>query len=149
MHRTWDGARVSELHSRVALVDGRDMRSVLVLRALTILFPRRTDYYPVMYIRFEDTDIFLSDLLYSLYGRALAAFSAVIRVSLKDGGLSSFFRSWNLKNCSVSLSAGTLNLLGLSENFVSSPHSYCKLKQRHICNKVSRTTSPFTWLKCE
>ena len=55
------------------------MRSVLVFRALTILFPRRTDYYPVMYISFEDTNIFLSDLLYSLYGSALAAFSPAIR----------------------------------------------------------------------
>ena len=125
------------------------MGSVLVLRTLAILFPRRTDYYPVMYISFEDTDIFLSDLLYSLYGSALAIFSAAIRFSLMDRGLSAFFKSWNLQNCSVSLSAGTLNLLGLSESFVWSPHLYCKLKQRHMCNKVSRTTSPFTWFKCE
>jgi hypothetical protein len=60
------------------------MRSVSVLRALAILFPRRTDYYPVMYINFEDTDIFLSGLLYSLYGRALVAFSAAIKFSLMD-----------------------------------------------------------------
>jgi hypothetical protein len=133
----------------LSLVDGKDMSSVLVLRALATLFPRRTDYYPVTYISFENTDIFLSDLLYSFYVSALVVFSAAVRFSLLDRGLSALFRSWNLQNCSVSLSSGTLNLLGLSESFVSSPHLFCKLKQRHICSKVSRTTSPFTWLKCE
>jgi len=104
------------------------MRSVLVLRVLAILFPRRTDYYQVMYISFEDTNIYLSDFLYSLYGSALAAFSVAIRFSLMDGGLSALLRRWNLQNCSVSPSAGTLNLLGLSESFVSSPLLHCKLK---------------------
>ena len=104
------------------------MSSVLVLRALAILFPRRTDYYPVMYISFEDTNIYLSDFLYSLYGSELAAFSATIRFSLMDGGLNALLRSWNLQKCSVSLSAGTLNLLGLSESFVSSPHLYRKVQ---------------------
>jgi len=58
------------------------MRSVLVLTALAILFPRRTDYYPVMYKSFEDTGIFLLDILYSLNGSALAALSTAVRFSL-------------------------------------------------------------------
>jgi len=80
-----------------------------------------------MYISFEDTDTFLSDLLYSLYGCAQAAFSAAIRFALMDRVLSALFRNWNLKNCSVSLSAGTLYLLGLSESFVSSPQLFVEL----------------------
>jgi hypothetical protein len=87
MHQTSDLVRISELHRRVSLVDRKDMRSVLVLRALAILFPRRTVYYPLMYISFGDTHIILSDVLYNLYGSAFAAFPAAVRFSLMDRGL--------------------------------------------------------------
>ena len=38
-----------------------------------------------------------------------------------------FVHDLEFKNCPVSLAVGTLNLLGLSESFVLSPHLYYKL----------------------
>lgn len=70
------------------------MRSVLVLRTAAVVFPRRTDYYPVMYISLE---VFLLDLLYSLYGSVLEGFSASVRFLLMDRELCALFMTWNLK----------------------------------------------------